>query len=83
MVINLIDKLYKSGELLSLIQCGFIPPNVLIYRKIYHLYNERINSGRKKMEAMDDIAFTFGYDQRQNYRILTYMRQEYEVKGKL
>ncbi len=76
MIINLIDKLYESGELLSLIKCGVVPPQILMYRKIYHSHQERIQSGRKKMEAKDDVCFVFDVSQRTVYRVIKFMEQE-------
>jgi hypothetical protein len=82
MIIELIDKLYESGELLALIQSGFISPQVLLYRKVFHLYNDRIELGRTKTEAVDDVCFTFEYSQRSVYYILKFMRQEYTLPEK-
>ena len=76
MIIDLIDELYESGELRPLMRCGIISPQILSYRKIYHAYQERIDSGRKKMEANDDVCFVFNVSQRQVYRVLEIMRQE-------
>lgn len=77
MIIELIDKLHDSGELLHLIKSGFISPNVLTYRKVYHWYSIRIEDGRTKTEAIDDVCFMSGYGQRSVYNILKVMKQEY------
>jgi hypothetical protein len=83
MIINLIDKMYHSGELLHLIRAGFISPNVLIYRKIYHSHAERIEAGRKKTQAIDDVCLTFEYERRHVYTILKFMSQEYKPQETL
>ncbi len=73
--------MYDSGDLLLLIQLGMIPQFFLTYRKVYHLYNDRINQGRKKLEAIEDVCFTFGYKERQVYNIINLMNREQVMPG--
>ena len=72
--IGIIDKLYESGELLPLINSGLFSVHVLTYRKIYHLYNERLALGQKKMQALEDVKFTFPYSDSHIYAIIKSMR---------
>lgn len=76
MTIEVIDRLYETGDLRKLIHSGILSPNVLTYRKVFHLYNERRQLGRKKMDALEDVSFTFGYGYTQIYTILKLMGHE-------
>jgi len=78
MTIDVLDKLYESGDLRTLVNAGIVSTSVLNYRKIYHAYTERIESGRKKMEALDDISFVFDTSYVTIYKVLKIMRNETE-----
>lgn len=70
MTIEILDKLYKTGELRSLVLSGIVSVNVLEWRKIYHLHNERIKKGSSKMTALSETSEVFNISERSVYRII-------------
>jgi hypothetical protein len=76
MTIQLIDKLYESGELRPLIEAGLISPNVLNWRKVYNTYQSLIKNGSKEMQAKEGAADTHNIGVRSVYRILEFLNYE-------
>jgi hypothetical protein len=72
--IEVIEHFYNSGELQDLIKVGLISIHVLTHRKVFHLYNERIALGSKKMQAIEEVQFTFPYSDSHIYAIIKSMR---------
>lgn len=72
--IDVLDKLYESGELMELAKSGLLSTSVLIYRKIFHAYNFQINNEVNKMQAVTDVADVFGVSESMVYKILKKLR---------
>lgn len=74
MTIEVIDRLYESGDLRSLIHSGLVDPAVLEWRKIFHAYNKRVKEdGVKRSKAANDIASVFNVNRSTVYNILKRM----------
>lgn len=76
MTIDLVDRLYESKDLESLMLCGLISPNVLLMRKMYHTHKARIEAGEKRVDAVNQTAKTFSVSQTTVYRALKVMNYE-------
>lgn len=72
--IDVLDKLYESGELMELAKSGLLSTSVLIYRKIFHAYNFQIKNEVSKMQAVTDVADVFGVSESMVYKILKKLR---------
>lgn len=72
--IEVLDKLYDSGELLDLAKSGLISTSVLLYRKIYHAYFFQLENNVSKMQAITDVADVFGVSESMVYKILKRLR---------
>lgn len=74
MTIDVIDKLYESGDLRSLVVSGIIDPSVLEHRKIYHaFYKYKESNGVTNVKAAKDVGAVFGVSDRTVYRVLSRM----------
>ena len=72
--IEVLDKLYDSGELMHLAKSGLLSTSILIYRKIYHAYNFQLLNGVAKTQAITDVADVFGVSESMVYKILKKLR---------
>jgi len=81
MTIDLVEKLYKSGDLRPLIECGMISVNVLNWRKIYNTYQGLIDKGVPKHKAKIYTAETHNIGKRSVYRILNFLTYEPQEKS--
>lgn len=73
--IEIIDKLHESGELRNLINSGFISPQAVFWRKVYYCYENEIEKGIGKLQAIENVSEVFKVEQRTIYRILKRMRK--------
>jgi hypothetical protein len=74
MTIETLDKLHESGELRDLVRSGFISPQVVFWRKVYHCYQNEISKGVSKLQAIENVGEVFKVEQRTVYRILKRMK---------
>ena len=72
--IDVLDKLYESGELMHLAKSGLLSTSVLIYRKIYHAYEFQLLNGVGKEQAKTDISGVFGMSERQISRVISKLK---------
>jgi hypothetical protein len=72
--IEVLDKLYESGELMHLAKSGLLSTSVLIYRKIYHAYEFQLLNGVSKEQAKTDISGVFGMSERQISRVISKLK---------
>ena len=74
--IELVDKLYESGDLKQLVDHGLVSVNIYEWRKIYKSYLNRLEAGRSKLHAKQDVSDTFDVSLKTVYRVVS--RMEYE-----
>jgi len=70
MTILILNKLHESGELRSLVLSGIISVNVLEWRKMYNCYQDLINKGISKADAVRGAADTYNTSYRTVYRVI-------------
>lgn len=81
MTIEIIDRLKESGDLDYLLRAGLLSPTVLVWRKIYHTYQSRLEAGEKKMKAMQQTCETWDVSKSTCYRALNAMKYEPSAKS--
>lgn len=57
--IEILDRLYQSGDLKKLVSLGVVSPRWLVWRNMYHAFNHRLESTGSKMKAMAETAANF------------------------
>jgi hypothetical protein len=77
MTIEILDRLYESGELRSLVRAGLISVNANVYRNIFHAYKFRVDNGAKSSQAITDVADMFKLSDRTVYRIIKQMKEKH------
>lgn len=73
--IEVLDRLYDSGELKQLLDAGLISINVIVWRKIYHAYNLRLSQGVPSLQAISDTADVFRISDRSVYRTIERLKK--------
>lgn len=73
--IEVLDRLYDSGELHQLLDAGLISVNVIVWRKIYHAYNLRLSQGVNSLQAVSDTADVFRISDRSVYRTIERLKK--------
>jgi len=68
--IDILDKLYESGDLYELAKSGLIATNVLISRKIFKAYEFQLLNGVGRAQAITDVGDVFGVSDRTVYRVI-------------
>lgn len=74
MTIEIIDELYDSGKLRNLVQSGLVSDNIILWRKIYHSYENEILKGHNKTQAVENVSIVFCVDTRTVYRVIKRMK---------
>lgn len=77
--INLIDKLYETGDLKMLVDHGLVSVNVYEWRKMYKSYLSRLEAGRSELHAKQDVSDTFNVSLKTVYRVVTKMTYEKQL----
>ncbi len=57
--IELLDRLYGSGELKKLVSAGIVSPRWLVWRNMFHAFNQRLESTKSRIKAMEDVSENF------------------------
>jgi len=79
--IEIVDRLYESGDLRLLMSSGLIDPAVLKWRKIYHAYYKHLKEDKvKKRKCAEDIGCIFDCSFKTVYNVLN--RMNFEIKKK-
>jgi hypothetical protein len=56
MMIDMLNRLEKTGELKQLVRAGFVSTKVYSYREIYHDYNRNRKLGMRTYDAMHETS---------------------------
>lgn len=57
--IEILDRLYSQGDLKKLVSLGVISSRWLVWRNMFHAFNQRLESTGSKMKAMNETAANF------------------------
>lgn len=73
-VIEILDEMHASGELVQLVASGLVSGSVVVWREIYHKYTEELEEVKSKMQAAENIANDFNI----SVRTVSYIRDRME-----
>lgn len=58
--IEILDRLYNSGDLKKLVSLGVVSSRWLVWRNMFHAFEMRFEATGSKMKAMNETAKNFG-----------------------
>lgn len=73
--IEIVDRLYNQGDLKKLVSEEIVSPRWLVWRNIFHAFNQRLESTGSKMQAMEEVSENFNVSRSLVEKVRRYFKE--------